>query len=88
MASWSGNNAQIVRYQYFLKTRFIIIAINNWVRYQTITVSMEVLMYFSLDKRSNFIPMGGVSDRSNFGPNGGHECRGGAIGDLMGGDAN
>lgn len=33
-------------------------------------------------------PSSGIENRSNFGPNGGHECRGGAIGDLMGVEGN
>ena len=55
------------------------------VRYQGKIVFMEAIMFFSLAKKSNFILMGGVSDRSNFGPKFGIENLGGAIGGIMGG---
>lgn len=69
----------------FLKTQFIIIAIKKLLRYQTELVLMEVFMSSKLEKKSNFIPMGGVSDFSNFGLMGGFENRGVSITSPSGG---
>lgn len=44
-------------------------------------------MFYGWENRSesNFNPIGKASDRSNFGPNGGHECSGNSVTSPNGG---